>query len=132
MQDAAYWIFLGLAIFSVILYVVWHKRNMTLLTTKDKRKLSRGASRATQREMRYFWIIGGFVLGLLLLIKLFELHDGFFGAVIFGSLFYSLFRNIWIYRRIKLPEKFVNGEFYLGIIICSFMAGLSYWAFWQK
>lgn len=132
MQDSAYWIFLGLIVFTVGLYFVWHKRDMRLLTIREKQKMSRAASRAVQREYRYIWIILGFFVGFMLLIKLLELPDGLYGVVMFGSLFYGIFRNIWIYRKIELPEKFVKSEFYLGTTVCVLMALVIYWAFWQK
>lgn len=131
MQDLAYWIFLGLMVFFLIVFVFWHKRNRHLLTEEERQKMSQKLAEASSRELRYIWILIAFCAVLFLIQKLFGMPLVVFGVMTVISLIYGVFRNIWIYRKENLPARFIKSESYLGIITCSFMTVMTFWAYWH-
>lgn len=122
MQDITSWIIVGLLIIFVISYILIHKQNVRLLTKEENDKRLEGLSQAMNQETKYLWIILAFFIGLIILEKLLYFPNFISSIILLCSVSYGVFRNIWIYRKINLPIKFIKNELFLGIITCSFLS----------
>jgi hypothetical protein len=119
-----FWAFWALNILASGVFIYFNYKNAELLTPEQKEEKARLLHDENKLSRPQNW---GF-LGALVVLVLLNLYSSinipvryFFYLIILNSA-YTIFRNRSIYKKINLPEKFIQRELLLGICSIAILA----------
>jgi hypothetical protein len=131
MKQLPFWAFWAFNILASVAFMFFHYKNAELLTPEQKEEKARALHEENKLSRWQNWSF----LGALVILVLLNLYSSltipiryFFYLIVLQSA-YTIFRNRSVYKKMNLPEKFVNRELLLGICSIAVLALMIFYTF---